>query len=417
VGENGLAEMSVDTGNHWSIVGTSMKASLNAVTIVEPNTVVAAGDSGYVLRSTNGVNWTTTQTTPIEQFTGISSDPSGVVYLVSKSGHVRRSNDKGLTWSIVGPKFAHPLLAVKSPVPLVVVVSGEKGLTASSIDGGITWIVDSLNAVDLGHIAIAGVGTWYVAGQKWSLFRSADSGRSWNKIVMNIDTSGVGNAEIHILGFFSQDTGIGFVGDLNSGYFDQYVTTDGGASWKSQNNASFGTGTGFATPHGRISIVCGGNGGIEKSSNAGHSWLRVDPVRDFTHDLLAFTNPNLGITCGITFGQVCFFITQDGGSSWNNTDCLQATRRPRTISFPSPDLCIAAGDSGCIYRSTDRGMAWAQSTLPDSGVIAAIRMYDSSVGILYEGNPNSIKRTTDGGLTWTAILSPFVNDQVGIFTF
>ena len=417
VGENGLVEVSNDTGSHWSTVSIPVKSTLNAVTMIEPITIVAAGDSGYVLRSTNGQNWTAFQIDPNERFTGLSSDLYGNVYLVSESGVVRKSSDKGVTWTKKGPKFGQSLLAVKSPSSSIVIVSGTKGLEAHSIDGGLNWKVDTLTSVNLGHIAVAGTSAWYVAGEKWSLFRSSDTGQSWQKIVVVADTVGFGNAEFHDLGFFSRDTGILFVRYDGLGYFDQYSTIDGGLTWKTRNDPSFGSASGFATPHRDISLICGGNGGIRRTTNAGHSWRKVDPVTDFSHNLLAFTNTNLGITCGTTFGQLCFYVTQDGGLSWNKVDCLQTTRRPLTISFPNAALCIAAGDSGSIFRSTNAGQSWMQSALSDSGIIGAIRMYDGSIGILFEGNPNSIKRTTDGGVSWTAIPSPFVNDQLGISTF
>jgi photosystem II stability/assembly factor-like uncharacterized protein len=416
VGEAGLIEFSSDTGATWVREPLDVSPTLNGVTFARPSQIVAVGDSGLVLRSSNGIDWTQSRIDPTEKLTAVSSDRQGNLCVVSSSGAVRLSTDAGVSWTLRA-KFDRPLLCVRAVSPQYVFGAGTQGLVIHSIDGGLHWISDSIANVDFAHASYISPAIWFVAGQKWSLFQTLDAGRSWQRIVIEADTVGASLAEIHDLGFFANGNGVAFVRDDSKGYFDQYLTTNGGQSWKNQNDASFGGATDFATSVGVTSIISGPNGGLKRTTNSGRFWRKVDSVADQNHDVLAFANQSVGVTCSTSGIDLSFYLTTDGGLSWAKTKKINTLRRPKSISFPDPTLCIAAGDSGSIFRSADGGMSWSQSALKDSGFIGALRMYDARHGILYTGGPNTIQRTTDGGVTWIPIASPIVSDQLGIYAF
>ena len=413
IGNEGLIEVSIDTGATWKIANALVSAMLNSITILDSKIAIAIGDSGYILRSGNGFDWTIFRISGSERLTGISSDESGTLFLISSSGIVRRSLDSGITWNAVGKKFQQPLLAVKAISSSVILLSGANGMVAHSLDSGMHWITDSLTSVDLGHISIASPSSWYVAGKKWSLFNSSDSGRTWNKLIIEADTTGAGNAEFHNIGFFSPDSGSVFVREGSLGYYDVYSTTNGGKNWKPRTISSFGGMNSFSTSFGNKAIMAGLNGSLKLTRNRGGFWRQVDSVTVFIHDIMAFTDVNLGVTCGWDGTGLTFYVTNDGGNIWKKTSRFQTrTLRVRSISFPSENLCIVAGDSGILMRSVDSCKSWQRITLHDSIGIGTLKMYDSRSGILYAVD-NSIRRTIDGGVTWSSIPSA----QITISTF
>lgn len=110
-------------------------------------------------------------------------------------------------------------------------------------------------------------------------------------------------------------------------------------------------------------------------------------------------------------------VTTDGGKTWattlrdtarfeykdGNKKTIYQPSKMVDISYPDTNLCIAVGDSGYYWRSTDRCKSWNRSQIkfdnpPNQYTRYHIDLYDTIQGAII--SPSELFLTDDGGLTW-----------------
>ena len=110
--------------------------------------------------------------------------------------------------------------------------------------------------------------------------------------------------------------------------------------------------------------------------------------------------------------------TTDGGRSWGvvltDTGYVHGRQEPieyHDVAYPTPNLCIAVGDSGAIVRSGDGGATWQRipcDARTRSGTVMnlfTVSMSDSLHGIA-AGFSQVLLRTSDGGRSWQRVATP-----------
>ena len=85
-----------------------------------------------------------------------------------------------------------------------------------------------------------------------------------------------------------------------------------------------------------------------------------------------------------------------------------------SVTSPSPDLVLASGYWGSIYRSADGGQTWELAETGTKRLIYDISMADDQNGWAV-GQLGMTLRTTDGGKTWTSQSTP--KDDQGVHLF
>ncbi len=75
-------------------------------------------------------------------------------------------------------------------------------------------------------------------------------------------------------------------------------------------------------------------------------------------------------------------------------------------SLSHPDIVYCGTEGGEIFKSTDRGLNWVcMSRNYEIGAPAALEVHPTNPDIVFVGENNNIRRSTDGGLTWELVLS------------
>lgn len=165
-------------------------------------------------------------------------------------------------------------------------------------------------------------------------------------------------------------------------------------------------------------------------------WLPVDllPPRlsGRMTDVIMPPNDTLTIYAGAASGGL--WRSRDKGNTWQAIFDQQPCLPIGDIALAPSDpqiLYVGTGEAnggggsltydGCgIFRSDDGGDTWASAGLPQSGSIGQIAIhphdpqtaYAAAMGTLFANSPQrGIFKTTDGGQTWTQLLSP--NDSTG----
>src|SRR5207244_12008058 len=144
---------------------------------------VAAGDSGTVLRSTDGgATWAAVSSPLGSSLRAVTFSSDRVhAWAAGDMGALLRSTDGGASWSVVSSGTSAALRAIKfADDGLHGVAVGDAILRTS--DGGLTWTAaaqppQSLSGLSLRDARAVAVGS---AGLIW---RSTDFGATWSKVV------------------------------------------------------------------------------------------------------------------------------------------------------------------------------------------------------------------------------------------
>jgi photosystem II stability/assembly factor-like uncharacterized protein len=288
----------------------------------------------------------------------VAVDPagSGVIYVGSIGGGVRKSTDNGATWSTVS--------------------SGLNGTAVFSL------AMDALGP-DTIYAGVLGIATTAPGG----VFKSTNGGLTWTLLAQTATTIPLSlTADPHV-------RGVVFVGGLG-GIINR--TIDGGANWTRIFSGTSPITSIVIDPLNSNIVYASTLGGLLKSTDAGLSWILVssltpktlwgfamDPAND--HLLYAATDAN-----GV-------WRSLDAGVSWEATGMLPPVPFSLAID-PSPTHTIFAATTEGVWESSDEGSTWQPTALVDT---KAISITIAPGGVLYVGTTAGLAISQDLGTTWT----------------
>jgi photosystem II stability/assembly factor-like uncharacterized protein len=360
-------------------------------------------------------------------------------YFGSVAGGVWKTTDVGLSWQ---PLFQHEAvssigaIAVDPTDPNIIYVgTGEPCLRGDiadgdgmykSVDGGKTWTHIGLD--DTKHIAkilvdphdhnivfVAALGHAYGPNAERGVFRSADGGQTWQKVLFKDDKTGAvdltfASTNSHVLYaalYQEVRTPWGFTsGGPGSGI---YKSVDGGLTWKQLEGHGLPSGV-----LGRIGIAVGANqdrvyalieaekGGLYRSDDAGENWHFVTGDHRFTQRAWYFTHiyadPKQADTLYIL--NTGMYRSNDGGQTWSNVNAPHGDRHDLWID-PTDTNRMIEGDDGGATISIDGGKTWStENNQPTAEFyhVATDNRFDYYVyGAQQDNSTVAIASRTDGG--------------------
>lgn len=149
--------------------------------------LVAVGDRGFILRSTDGgASWAQVPSPVSVMLTAVAMSSATNGIAVGHDTTILRTTDGGQTWAVKGqePELESPLLDVWFDGPEHGMAIGAYGLLKETHDGGETWEERRISD-DEPHLYAAAKltdGALVVAGETGSMFRSGDAGITWAAI-------------------------------------------------------------------------------------------------------------------------------------------------------------------------------------------------------------------------------------------
>lgn len=165
---------------------------------------IVVGERGHVLRSGDAAQWSQVRVPTRVMLTAVAINKRGLGIAVGHEATIIRTLDHGESWERVyhDPGEGAPLLDVVIVDEQRVVAVGAYGLYLESEDAGQSWQTRTLDAQDLESVAaeeadedeapyydvhlndieIAGDGTWYIAAEAGTVYRSDDRGESWLRL-------------------------------------------------------------------------------------------------------------------------------------------------------------------------------------------------------------------------------------------
>lgn len=219
------------------------------------NRLVAVGERGHIIFRDLGQTWRQAEVPVISQLTGVHFPSPNIGFAVGHEAVILRSQDTGTSWQVVHhDKEEAPLLDVYFTSANTGFAVGGYGLLLTTHDSGVTWqnLSDQLpNSEGYHNNAITqdAKGHLFIAGERGSVYRSGDLGKTWQALSLDYDGS--------FFGVFSTPAGQLIASGLRGNLF---MSLDDGDSWQAIEHAGEQTlNTGLVLENNQLLLV-GQNG-------------------------------------------------------------------------------------------------------------------------------------------------------------
>ncbi len=428
---------STNAGDTWTQTGLTFTLGQNDLIsklLIDPNNTntIFATTRNSIKRSTNGgTTWTDVFTETGALFNDIQykTGSNAVLYATSKLGKFYTSSNNGNSWSVtstitpVGQNFSSRVdIAQTANDPNLIFALDEAGKIQRSTNGGVSWTTVStiagyssqggfnmainISPINKDLILVGGVHGW----------RSSNGGTSWVKYLDGY-WPGAGSPFFYV---HSDHHDMKFVPNSNM----VFSVNDGGIH---RGNASLDTpwtdlSSGLAitqyynvsgTPQNAGKLIAGAQDNDIGIYN-GTTWSGQNEGTDGVEGLWDYSNENIAWSCS----QAGFMLR-----TTNNFASTQQVTTPSGAPFvweleihPTVPTTIFGG-FGDIYKSTNRGDSWTNLN-SNAGEIEFISIAPSNPDIIWvSGNnintgTNSVRKTTNGGTSWSTISVPQSNGNV-----
>lgn len=414
----------VVAGNFYDI-----EANPNAST----NIFYACTANALYKSSDNGATWTNVQTISGSNriALGVSAANSAVVYALSSKSSgsgfngLFKSTDSGATYgtqsttpNVLGydtdggdanGQGWYDLVVAIDPANENIVYTGGVN-NWKSIDGGVTWVLNSfwysISGVPAVHADKHALewnnGTLY-QGTDGGLYKTTNGGPNWSSISGNMVIS-----QMYRLGLSKTDSkaicGLQDNGTKlrsTTGVWSDHIGGDGFEAAIDPVNSN--------TMYGEVYY-----GAIQRSTNNGGSWSNI--VSGLSGSAAWITpfviDPLVNTTLYIGYSKV--FKTTNQGTNWS---AISPDFGIGTLGYvnvaPSNTNYIYAGNSGSLRRTIDGGANWSSMTVPGGGTnMIAISPLDPNILWAVRQNYTAgakVYKSINGGSTWTNISGTLPN--------
>jgi photosystem II stability/assembly factor-like uncharacterized protein len=294
-------------------------------------------------------------------------------YAVGNSGTILKTTNGGDIWELKNSGTTIDLNSVHFPVPEIGYVVGgnsdppSSSLILKTINGGTNWIPQNSGISDiLKSVYFTEVETGYAVGRngvgadaRSVVIKTTNGGNQWDTILTSLTHRYSFNS------IFFPDATSGYVAGTYlwlSEFGFIYNTSDGGINWSYQPlsyggiltslNSIFFTNanTGFA-----VGMLYGG-AWIIKTTNAGSNWDSIFCTDYWNRfNSVYFTDVSTGFAVGESTSEGIIYKTTNGGSDW--TSQTSGTLNPLySVYFTSADVGYIVGANGTILKTTNGGM-------------------------------------------------------------
>jgi len=322
-----------------------------------------------------------------------------------------RSTDGGQVWDTVMVNFPGEVSDIEFVTPGKGWYLGDSASIIGTSDGGLIWntVYDgsALSAQPLNDLfSLQSDHVWSV-GHDGLFVRSTDGGGTWEHTV--IDSS------VDIQSVFFADVDAGWCGGDHG---ELWETTDGGASWTKQSSGDIVEfqAAEFVTPQLGWAVTSYGSnqpGGIYLSRDHGLSWDLQFGVADGSFVDVEMVDSLLGWVIGSMPGDDHLLKTTNGGITWEPVTNVLVSTFAQGVFFLDQDHGWIYGEDDevtnnqFIRRTTDGGETWSVSFVDTSFAgfpsITDLQFIDQFQGWCI--NQSGVFESTDGGITWQHIYS------------
>lgn len=372
VGDQGTILKTINSGSTWTIQNSTVTKNLRSVFFTDAHTGYALGDSDIILKTNDGgITWGSIVNLCGRwdvQISGVTKSLHSVYftslntgYAVGDSGTLIKTTDGGITWSLQSSGVTKILRSVFFLNNNVGYITGDRGTILKTINGGNTWTsLQTTDTTDLYSVYFTNANTGYAGGHSgnmlaianWQdgvykgwlgvgghMLRTSDGGNTWTE--QSLPSAGL------LSSIFFTDANTGYaVGEFGT----ILKSTNGGSTWEgkylpntfiSLYSVYFTDAqTGYAV--GNYSQPTMNEGIILKTTDGGTTWNEQSFPYVILFSSVCFTSASTGYAVGL-YGA----IFQTGSNCAIRTNTANSLR---SVFFIGPNTGYAVGDGGIILK-------------------------------------------------------------------
>ncbi len=353
-------------------------------------------------------------------------------YLGASGGGVWKTEDYGTTWNNVSDGYFETpsvgdIAVAQSDPNIIYVGTGSDGLRSNvivgkgvykSVDGGDTW--EHMGLKETGHIGaveidptdhnivwVAAIGQAFNANEERGVYKTADGGQNWEKVLFISDTVGFsdiellpGNPNIVFATAWKAERKPWTIisgGEQEEGGL--YKSVDAGLTWK---KITRGLPQGLigkidlAIPKADSSIVYAlveapdDEGGLYKSIDQGHSFEQVSSessirARPFYYGNVEVDPKNPDVVYAMATRNM---KSVDGGKTWERLQPPHGDNHDMWINPDNPQLFIH-GDDGGASITHNGGKTWSTQFNQPTAEVYQVEVDDQYPYWLYAGQQDN----------------------------
>ncbi len=312
-----------------------------------------------------------------DRFYDVDAIDAQTAIVIGYGGKILRTADGGYTWEVVDSGVERALYSVDFPDPQHGWIAGQAGTLLASSDGGKTWSKqESPTPLYLFSLDMIDAKEGWAVGDRATTLHTRDGGQTWQP--GKLTSTEALTEEEAVLAEDPVLYGVQFT-DARHGWIvgefgNIYATTDGGVTWKTQQESL---------------VDAEGYGALDIPTFFG----------------LHFIDAANGVAAALE-GRVA--RTRDGGATWKyeEVDVKEPIVDPLLQPFQMPDTTAwAVGVAGEVIRQRAAGGTWQRASLGMEVPtwLRGIDWIDAQNGWIV-GGYGLILHTTDGGKSWVPAL-------------
>lgn len=267
VGNSGVILKTTDGGSTWLAQTSGVADNLQDVRFVNASTGIAVGNNGVALKTLNGgTTWSTLNSGMSDILYSVFWSDMNTVWAVGQLGRIRKSTDSGNSWSNGDPNAGAPIqhlrsvFFINSSTGWAVGNSGTLLRTYNGDTSTITWTTQtSGTSQNLRGIFFVSVSTGWLVGEGGVIRKSTDSGSTWTSQIST-------NTNFTSVHFVSTETGWA-VGNIGTSHIIVKSTDNGGTFFTETSTAANDLLKVFGI-HSQLAYSVGAAGTILKNSTA-----------------------------------------------------------------------------------------------------------------------------------------------------
>jgi hypothetical protein len=330
---------------------------------------------------------------------------------------VYKTLDGGSDWDLLAPIASNRCtrVLVHPSDPNIVYVAGNAGLH-KSIDGGNTWSNVRTDHVSDALIDPLTANTIYAAVWNSGVYKSNDAGVTWNLLSNGLPTGSAADWIKIAMGLNGVDGTAFLVAKMGTDSGMMFKSNDAGVSWTSipgtHQPATYNEWTNMVAVHpSNQNILFAGGVGIERSTNGGTTFSNIGGTHS-DHHVIVFS---------VTSSNVCYMATDggvykstDSGATWSLSSQGLISTQLYSIGVAQTSPFVMGGgtqDQGII--KTDGSINWTDTNSGNEGGFFVVDPNNSN-NIYVTPWSTNLRRSTNGGTSWTTILNGLGTPPVGV---
>jgi photosystem II stability/assembly factor-like uncharacterized protein len=274
----------------WFTQSSGTSNNLNGVYFASATTGIIVGQSGTILRTTNGgTNWATvTSGTNVHLF-AVHFINGNTGWVVGDVGVILRTTNGGSTWGNQPTGVGFQLRSVSFINSTTGFVAGWYGTFLRTTNSGTNWVSYATGlTTNLTSVSFADANNGFAAGQFGNLIRTTNGGVNWTQI-----SSGT-SAQIEKVNFTATSEAV-IIGE--GGFIRK--STNLGNTWTGQSSGTSNWLMANSVKNQNFYVLVGDYGTVRKTSNGGINWYSQTSNTASLLTAVSFVDTSIGWAVGI----------------------------------------------------------------------------------------------------------------------